>query len=882
MTLAELVVRLDADASGLERGFTAAQRAANALAERVTQLGKSLSIGLSVPIVLLGASTVQAAAQMDSLTRGLTAVTGSAAETKVQLARLEDVAKLPGLGFREAIQGSINLQAAGLSARTSERALKAFGNALATVGRGKADLDGVTLALTQMASKSKISAEEINQLNERVPQIRQAMLAAFGTADTQALGKAGITPAKFIEAILVQLEKLPQVTGGAQNAFENFSDALFRARAAIGEKLLPAIVPLIEGLATMLVRVRDIDPVTIRWAISIAAVAAAIGPLIFIVGQLTAACTALAGILGIAGLAGALAVGGPILIGLGLLAALFIQNKLVALEAEAAADRYAASLVNLNEKALLFNITQRQTGLFQLQEQQRQLRREGKAFENRVVVTGWTQGGIQIVRRETQAMREAGEQANIASREIADMSKAFAALQERGARTPPVVPIVAPAGPDKLRGLIDGLTDRLRELRELQKFSGAVTIAGLPDNAQAQVRLVNSLATELDALADGMKRFQDAGRTPPAGLALGIETLTKQLQEAQFEVDRLATKWNAAVASPKMLAAPLLRVQVVPTDARLSGPAQIRQNLPQSDPGSLFGSSGLTGIRSASDAVATSLMVLRGAIGDLSAAGLQQLNGAFANMIQMFAQLTPAGLAAAALSSALEAVRPAIEALLLPVKIFGEIIAISVVPILRLLFPVIKAVAIVFAFLQEMTDRVIGTLLKGVGWFVRAIGKIVNFLDPFGNPGNGLVKLGDSIRGTAQSFFDAADQIHAKRKELEALNFDDALAQTTNGLNRLTEAVLNTVDGFKVVRLRFNATDPTKGAALSSITARTQPNQASGARGDVSTTNITGPITFLFQRGPDDPPDIWEAWKKGLLREARNKPGLRALAAQVA
>src|SRR5690606_26404524 len=118
----------------------------------------------------------------------------------------------------EAIQGSVNLQAAGFSADLARRSLMAFGNALATVGKGKADLDGVGLALSQIASKGKISAEEINQLSERVPQIRVAMKAAFGTSDTEQLQKMGIDATQFVEGVVAQLEKLPAVTGGINNA----------------------------------------------------------------------------------------------------------------------------------------------------------------------------------------------------------------------------------------------------------------------------------------------------------------------------------------------------------------------------------------------------------------------------------------------------------------------------------------------------------------------------------------------------------------------------------------------------------------------------------------------------------------------------------------
>ncbi len=164
-------------------------------------------------------------AEFDSLVRGLKTVEGSASGTMERLKVLRDVAKLPGLGFEEAVRGDIRLRSAGISAETSEKALRGFGNALATVGAGKEELQGVILALSQIASKGRVSAQEINQLAERLPQIRVAMQSAFGTADTEALEKMGIASDVFIKTITEQFLKLPKVMGGAKTTLENYHDS---------------------------------------------------------------------------------------------------------------------------------------------------------------------------------------------------------------------------------------------------------------------------------------------------------------------------------------------------------------------------------------------------------------------------------------------------------------------------------------------------------------------------------------------------------------------------------------------------------------------------------------------------------------------------------
>lgn len=198
------------------------------------------------------ASSVQKFGEFERLKAGLAAVTTEVGSITPQLERLREVAKLPGLGFEEAIQGSVNLQAAGLSAQTAERALKGFGNALATVGKGREDLKGVITALTQITAKGKVSAEEILQLQERLPQIRVAMQDAFGTASTEELAKLGIGAEEFVNGIIAEFEKLPPVTGGILNAVENLQDEFNQLSANIGSVFAPALTPAIESLSLMI------------------------------------------------------------------------------------------------------------------------------------------------------------------------------------------------------------------------------------------------------------------------------------------------------------------------------------------------------------------------------------------------------------------------------------------------------------------------------------------------------------------------------------------------------------------------------------------------------------------------------------------------------
>ena len=216
------------------------------LSSGLITVGSVLSAALTVPLVALGVSGVRAAAQLDSIKRGLRAVAGSAAEADAQLARLTEIAKLPGIGFQEAIQGSVRLQTVGFSAREAERALRAFSQAVALTGGGRVELDRITVQLGQLAAKGKVLSQDLRPIIEAAPAVGRALREAFGTVNAEDIQKLGLSSEEFLNQLITQLEKLPKVTGGARNSFDNFTDAAFRASAAVGDAILPVLTKLIS------------------------------------------------------------------------------------------------------------------------------------------------------------------------------------------------------------------------------------------------------------------------------------------------------------------------------------------------------------------------------------------------------------------------------------------------------------------------------------------------------------------------------------------------------------------------------------------------------------------------------------------------------------
>lgn len=241
--LESLSKEFDKVSKGLEPAISASNKFAIGLTAMATAAG------------VLGLSAIKSAGDMQALTIGLTATMGSAKLASEEVEKLRILAKDPGLSFKQVIDGSNRLQIAGLSAEQARKTIKEFGNAMASVGN--TDLSGVVLALGQIQGKGKIFAEEINQINERVPQIRVAMQKAFGTSDTKALQDMGISSEEFIRKVTEQFATLPRAANGFNNAVVNLQDAWEQFLMNQGAKILDWAQKFIDVAAVI---VSDVLP----------------------------------------------------------------------------------------------------------------------------------------------------------------------------------------------------------------------------------------------------------------------------------------------------------------------------------------------------------------------------------------------------------------------------------------------------------------------------------------------------------------------------------------------------------------------------------------------------------------------------------------------
>lgn len=296
--LASMAVKLGADVSEFSRAMATAKKdlaGFKKAGEAMKGFGESLSKYISAPLAGIAAVSLKTYGDIQALKKGLEAVAGSASGAEKQFSDLKEVAKLPGLGLEEAVRGSIRLQAIGFSAEQAQKSLQVFGNAIATVGGGRAELDRAIHGLQQLANTDFPLGEDLNILKDAIPQITPLLKEAFGTARSEELQKLGISSKEVVRVITEGLGALPPVAGGLKNSFENLSDSTKIAFASIGEAInknlnVEGLLNAIAGKLTALAEgFNQLSPGVQRFIVISGALVAALGPILVVFGGILTA-----------------------------------------------------------------------------------------------------------------------------------------------------------------------------------------------------------------------------------------------------------------------------------------------------------------------------------------------------------------------------------------------------------------------------------------------------------------------------------------------------------------------------------------------------------------------------------------------------------------
>jgi tape measure domain-containing protein len=239
---------------------------------------------------------------MERLELGLTAIMGSSKAAEVELQKLRKTAENPGLALPQVVQASSTLQAVGLSADQARETILQFGNATARAGKGAVVFDELIFAFSKIQSTGKITQESLNQIAERLPGFSTLLQETFGASTAEGINATGISAVNFSKQTVEALATLERAKGGLGNAFDNLKDNVTASLAELGKtineslKLEQVFIKVSEKIQMLVDKFKALTPEQQENIVKFGLIAAAIGPVILIIGQFATSISAIIGL----------------------------------------------------------------------------------------------------------------------------------------------------------------------------------------------------------------------------------------------------------------------------------------------------------------------------------------------------------------------------------------------------------------------------------------------------------------------------------------------------------------------------------------------------------------------------------------------------------
>lgn len=251
-TVASLQVLIGANTKGLQKEIANVQKTIRQkLGGNAIEISENMIAGvagLSAALAGLGAVAVRSAAQMEQTEKAFTTLLKSADLAKDFLAELERFAaatpfELPGL-----LNASKRLLAFGFSAQQVIPILTAIGDSAAALGMGEEGISRLTTAIGQIQAKAKVSAEEMNQINETGIPAWQLLADTIGTTVPQAMDMASkgmIDGATGVQAILTGMNKqfggmMAEQSQTLNGMMSNIQDSIGQLSTVVGKEITEA------------------------------------------------------------------------------------------------------------------------------------------------------------------------------------------------------------------------------------------------------------------------------------------------------------------------------------------------------------------------------------------------------------------------------------------------------------------------------------------------------------------------------------------------------------------------------------------------------------------------------------------------------------------
>ncbi len=300
-----LEVIINGDAKGLNKSLSSASSKLKAFGRQTTDIGTRLSTRLTLPIGLAGAAMIKLASDTDeSLNKVDVAFKGSSQEVR-------DFAKT-------------TLQSFGIARGQALDMAALFGDMSTSMGLSTAEAAKMSISLTglagDLASFKNINIEEVT-----------TALAGVFTGETESLKRLGIVMTEVnlqqfaldkgmtksikkmnqAEKVALRYEYIiaktansqgdfARTSGGAANQMRMFSQGLKELGSQFGELILPFFTKLVVKANNLIKSLKNLNPEIVQMGFVFAGLAAALPPLLIVIGSFITVIGAIVSPIGLA------------------------------------------------------------------------------------------------------------------------------------------------------------------------------------------------------------------------------------------------------------------------------------------------------------------------------------------------------------------------------------------------------------------------------------------------------------------------------------------------------------------------------------------------------------------------------------------------------
>lgn len=233
----------------------------------VRNIARTAIITAGAAVAGLGAYAVVTAGQLEQIQIAFDGLMGSAEAGKAFTDRLQEFAEVTPFDFPGLAKASQRLLSIGQTGDEAIETLRTVGDAASAAGQGSDAVNRVVTALAQITAKGKLSAEEMNQVAEALPNFQRVKVVenlaeAFGvtTEKIQEMQQKGLIPAKAgVDAMLESLKEVPGVLGAMERQsitllgrFETFKDVIQRNISESIQGALPTLGAALGSLTDII------------------------------------------------------------------------------------------------------------------------------------------------------------------------------------------------------------------------------------------------------------------------------------------------------------------------------------------------------------------------------------------------------------------------------------------------------------------------------------------------------------------------------------------------------------------------------------------------------------------------------------------------------